>query len=241
LQEKKWKLNYDQILNISTGEKMKKYLLIAVCFIGLTLTAFAQAGYGTELTGNLLIPLGKYAENYKPGFGALVGFYYDVAENFRLAFVTGYLHSGINESTINGNHTDDGSNWDVSGGVGAIPALLSLRLISPGPGMRLYGMVELGLYTYRSSITGSYTVEGQPDPVPVDESEYRFESGFAAGGGVLFPLNEELSVDANLRYHWINDSEYSDVSTTDGTELGSSKIFTIGVGVNWFFVLPQPK
>jgi opacity protein-like surface antigen len=219
---------------------MKKYLLITLCFLGLTFASFAQAGYGTELTGNLIIPLGKYAENYNPGFGALVGFYYDVADNFRLAFVTGYLHSGINESAINGNHSNDGSVWDVSGGVASIPALLSLRLISPGPGMRLYGMVELGLYTYRSSITGSYTVVGNTNPVPVDESEYRFEGGFAAGGGVLFPLNEELSIDANLRYHWINDSEYSDVATTDGTYLGSSKLFTVGVGVNWFFPLKKP-
>jgi len=219
---------------------MKNYLLITLCFLGLTFASFAQAGYGTELTGNLIIPLGKYAENYNPGFGALVGFYYDVADNFRMAFVTGYLHSGINESSINGNHTNDGSVWDVSGGVSSIPALLSLRLISPGPGMRLYGLVELGLYTYRSSITGSYTVVGNTNPVPVDESEYRFEGGFAAGGGVLFPLNEELSIDANLRYHWINDSEYSDVATTDGTYLGSSKLFTIGVGINWFFPLKKP-
>jgi opacity protein-like surface antigen len=219
---------------------MKKYLLLTLCFLGLTFTSYAQAGYGTELTGNLIIPLGKYAENYNPGFGALVGFYYDVADNFRIAFVTGYLHSGINESKINGNHSNDGSVWDVSGGVASIPALLSLRLISPGPGMRLYGLVELGLYTYRSSITGSYTVVGNANPVPVDESEYRFEGGFAAGGGVLFPLNEELSIDANLRYHWINDSEYSDVATTDGTYLGSSKLFTVGVGVNWFFPLKKP-
>ena len=219
---------------------MKKYLLLTLCFFGLAFNSFAQAGYGTELTGNLIIPLGKYAENFNPGFGALVGFYYDVADNFRIAFVTGYLHSGINESEINGNHSNDGSVWDVSGGVASIPALLSLRLISPGPGMRLYGLVELGLYTYRSNITGSYTVVGNANPVPVDESEYRFEGGFAAGGGVLFPLSEELSIDASLRYHWINDSEYSDVATTDGTYLGSSKLFTIGVGVNWFFPLKKP-
>ncbi len=44
---------------------MKKYLLIAICFLDLTLTSFAQAGYGTELTGNLVIPIGKNAENYQ--------------------------------------------------------------------------------------------------------------------------------------------------------------------------------
>jgi opacity protein-like surface antigen len=219
---------------------MKKYLLIALCLLGFNFNINAQAGYGTELTGNLLIPLGKYADDYSPGFGALVGFYYDVADNFRMAFVTGYLRASINESEINGDFTSGGEqgNIDVSGGVSTIPALLSLRLISPGPGMRMYGMIELGLYTYRTSITGTYTLAGVS--TPIDESEYRFEGGFAAGGGVLFPLNEELSIDANLRYHWINDSEYSDVPTSDGTYLGSSKIFSIGVGVNWFFPLKKP-
>ena len=219
---------------------MKNRLLILLCLVVFSLSSYAQPGYGTELTGNLIIPLGKYAEDYRPSFGALVGFYYDVADNFRMAFVTGYLTSSINESKVNGNFTSGGEqgNINVSGGVSSIPALLSLRLISPGPGMRLYGLIELGLYTYRTHITGTYTLAGVS--TPVDESEYRFEGGFVAGGGVLFPLNEELSIDANLRYHWINDSEYSDVPTTDGTYLGSSKLFTLGVGVNWFFPLRKP-
>ncbi|MCL4279275.1 MAG: hypothetical protein KJZ60_06245 [Ignavibacteriaceae bacterium] len=169
---------------------MKKYLLSIMCIMGLTFNCYAQAGYGTELTGNLLIPLGKYADDYSPGFGALVGFYYDIEENFRLAFVTGYLRSSINESKFNGDFTSGGQQGtiDVSGGVSTIPALLSLRLISPGPGMRMYALVELGLYTYKTDISGTYTLGGVS--TPVDESEYRFEGGFAAGGGVLFPLNE---------------------------------------------------
>jgi len=40
---------------------MKKHLLIVICFLALTFTSFAQAGYGTELTGNIVIPIGKNA------------------------------------------------------------------------------------------------------------------------------------------------------------------------------------
>ena len=138
--------------------------------MALSMRANAQMGYGTELNGNLIVPIGKYADDYNLGFGALVGFYYDVADNFRLAFVTGFLRSSINESNINGDFTSGGQqgNVDVSGGVSTIPALLSLRLISPGPGMRMYGLLELGLYTYKTSISGTYTIGSQS--TPVDES-----------------------------------------------------------------------
>ena len=203
------------------------------------MTSFSQYGYGTEVNGNLIIPISKYADDYNIGFGGLVSFYYDITENFRLAFVTCYLRSNINESKVNGDFTSvvQPANINVSGGVGMIPALLSLRLISPIPGMRLSGMIEGGLYTYRTSTSGTYTIGTQV--TPVNQSEYRFESGFTVGGGVLFPLQDELSLDLNLRYCLINDSEYSDVPTSDGTSLGSSKLFSIGVGVNWFFALTE--
>jgi len=219
---------------------MKRKLLIALCFLALTITSFAQYGYGTELNGNILVPVGKNADDYNIGFGALVGFYYDITENFRMALVLGYLRIGINENKINGDFTSGGEqgNVNVSGGVGVIPAILSLRLVSPGPGMRIYGLVEGGLYSYNTSISGTYTIGSQV--TQINESEFRSEAGFAFGGGVLFPLQEELLLDVNVRYNWINDSEYSNVPTTNGTSLANSRYLSLGVGVNWFFPLTKP-
>ncbi|MCW8803457.1 MAG: porin family protein [Ignavibacteriaceae bacterium] len=218
---------------------MKRKLLIALCFLALTITSFAQYGYGTELNGNILVPVGKNADDYNIGFGALVGFYYDITENFRMALVLGYLRIGINENKINGDFTSGGEqgNVNVSGGVGVIPAILSLRLVSPGPGMRIYGLVEGGLYSYNTSISGTYTIGSQV--TQINESEFRSEAGFAFGGGVLFPLQEQLSLDVNVRYNWINDSEYSNVTTTNGTSLANSRYLSLGVGVNWFFPLKK--
>lgn len=210
---------------------MNKNLLIVICFLVLTFTTFAQSGYGTELNGNIVIPIGKNAEYFNLGFGGLVGFYYDVAENFRVALVLGYLRSSVNESKVNEIYASGGEKANITGGVGAIPALISLRLISPGPGMRLYGLIEGGLYSYSTSFSGTYG-----GGAPVDESEFRSEPGIAFGGGVLFPLNKELSLDVNVRYHWVNDSEYIDY---EGTSVANSRLLTIGVGVNWFFTLPN--
>jgi opacity protein-like surface antigen len=215
---------------------MKNLCFIVAIITFISTSAFAQTGYGTELTGNFVVPIGKNADDYSIGFGALVGFYYDITENFRLALVLGYLRMSINEDKINGDFTSGGQagNINISGGVGTIPAIFSLRLVSPGPGMRFYGLLEGGLYTYRTSISGTYTI-GTQAPVQVDESEFRSEPGFAFGGGVLFPLNKELSVDANVRYHWVRDSEY--VNYGSGNSIANSRVLSIGIGVNWFFPL----
>ena len=217
---------------------MRKFVTIVFLFFLFTITSFSQNGYGTEVNGNIVLPIGKNAEDYSIGFGGLVGFYYDVAENFRLALVLGYLRVSINEDKINGDFTSGGQtgNLNVSGGIGAIPAILSLRFISPGPGMRLYGLLEGGLYTYRTSISGTYTIGSDP-PLNVDKSEFRSEPGVAFGGGVLFPLNTELSLDVNVRYHWIRDSEYLNYGS--GNSIANSRLLSLGVGVNWFFPLKQ--
>jgi len=211
---------------------MKTCLLVIAFFISFQTISFSQYGYGTELTGNFVLPIGKNAEYYNVGFGGLVGFYYDITENFRLALALGYLRSGINESKVNSLYASGGQDADIKGGVGAIPALISLRLISPGPGMRFYGMLEGGLYTYRTSFSGTYG-----SGAPVDESEFRSEPGFVFGGGVLFPFNKELSLDVNVRYHWIQDSEYLNYGS--GNSLGNSRLLSLGVGVNWFFPLVE--
>ena len=214
---------------------MKTFLIIIVLLLSLQMSCFSQYGYGTEVNGNIVLPIGKNADDFSLGVGGMVGFYYDLTENFRLALVLGYMRVSINEDKINGDFTSGGSlgNINVSGGVSAIPATLSLRLISPGFGIRFYGLIEGGVYTYRTSIKGTYTIESQV--TSVDKSEFRSEPGFAFGGGILFPLNKELSLDANIRYHWIRDSQYLNYGS--GNSIANSKLLSVGIGANWFFSL----
>lgn len=212
---------------------MKNTLIILSISFLISSFTFSQTGYGTELTGNFVLPIGKNAEYYNVGFGGLVGFYYDITDNFRLALALGYLRLGINESKVNSLYASGGQDADIKGGVGAIPALISLRLISPGPAMRFYGLLEGGLYTYRTSFSGTYG-----SGAPLDESEFRSEAGFVFGGGVLFPLNKELSLDINIRYHWVQDSEYINYA---GSSIANSRLLSLGIGVNWFFPLTSSK
>lgn len=214
---------------------VKSVYLVVMMLMFISSVSFTQTGYGTEVTGNYVLPIGKGAEDYNAGPGVLVGFYYDLTDNLRLALVLGYLSLGINEDRINGDFSSGGQagNLTISGGIAAIPAIFSLRLLSPGRQVRFYGLLEGGLYTYSTSISGTYTLGSQT--IPVDESEFRSEPGFVFGGGLLFPLNEELSLDLNVRYHWVRDSEYLNYGS--GSSIANSRLISLGLGVNWYFPL----
>lgn len=214
---------------------VKSVYLVVMMLMFVSSVSFAQTGYGTEVTGNYVLPIGKGAEDYNAGPGVLVGFYYDITDNLRLALVLGYLRVGINEDRVNGDFSSGGQagNLTISGGIGAIPAIFSLRLISPGGKLKFYGLLEGGLYTYSKSISGTYTIGSKT--IPVDESEFRSEPAFVFGGGLLFPLNEELSLDLNVRYHWVQDSEF--LNYGPGNSLANSRLISLGLGVNWFFPL----
>lgn len=205
-------------------------IIVLFCFIN---TAYSQLGYGSEVSGILAIPTEKDASIYNVGFGGLAGFYYDVDDKIRLSLVIGFIRLGVNNDELNNklSNANQGS-ANINGSTTAIPVILSFRLITPGPKMRFYGLLEAGIYTYWSKAEGTY-FPGDGE-VPIDKSEFRSEPGFTAGGGMLFPLNEELNIDFNVRYTFVQDSEYLNLG---GTSVATSQMLLLGVGVNWFFPL----
>lgn len=216
---------------------MKKFFSVFLVLVTMQFYSFGQVGYGTDVTGNVALPIGKNSNFYNTGFGGLISFYYDITENFRLALMLGYIRVGINGDEINKEFQQSSlsGSIEVTGGLGTIPALLSLRLVSPGPGLRFYGLIEGGIYTYRTSASGKYIIGSQV--TPIDKSEFRSEPGVAFGGGILYPFNDELSLDLNIRYHWIQDSEYLNFQFGSSSTVATSQLLTFGAGVNWFFPL----
>jgi len=212
---------------------LKKLSIIIIFLLFFTITSYSQQGYGSEVSGVLAIPTGKDARIYNVGFGGLTGFYYDVDDKIRLSLVLGFIRLGVSNDELNkklGNANKGSANID--GSTTAIPVILSFRLITPGSKMRFYGLLEAGIYTYWSKAEGTY-FPGDGE-VPIDKSEFRSEPGFTAGGGVLFPINEELNIDFNVRYTFVQDSEYLDLG---GTSVATSQMLLLGVGLNWFFPL----
>ncbi len=213
---------------------LKRLSVIAIVLLFFTNSSYSQQGYGSEISGVFAIPTGKDAQIYNVGFGGLAGFYYDVDDKIRLSLVLGFIRLGLSNDELNKKlGTANKGSAKINGSTTAIPVILSFRLITPGPKMRFYGLLEAGVYTYWTKAKGTY-FPGDGE-VPIDESEFRSEVGLAVGGGVLFPLSEDLNLDFNVRYHFIRDSEYLNLGNTVAST--TSQILTIGLGVNWFFPL----
>ena len=103
-------------------------------------------------------------------------------------------------------------------------------LITPDNPVRIYGALEGGLWTYWTSVSGTFNNNG--GIVTIDKSEFRSEAGFAAGMGILFRLSQVMSLDIGVKYQFVQDSEYLNVNRSS---IETSRLIMIGAGLNWNF------
>jgi hypothetical protein len=221
--------------------RMKNLLAISMIALLFAPISLGQRSYGSDLSATVAIPVGPNAEYFKLGFGAVGGFYYEMESNWRVGLTLGFIRTGINGDEVNKQFQSLGQEGSIAleGHVSIIPILLSLKYVMPGPSTRFYGIIEGGLYTYWTKANGTITYTGPSGgDVPVEQSDFSSEIGFNFGFGLLFPINEEISVDANARYHIVKNSGTIHVNYNTGEEsVGSSNFLSIGVGANWNFDL----
>lgn len=216
---------------------MKRLLTLSTLIILLSSSSHSQLTYGTDISGSFMIPVGKFSEGFKPGIGALLGFYYDMDESTRLSIIFGYSRWGVDSEGLTKALGGDGTinRLELTGAARGIPLLLSLRMVTPGPGMRLYGMIEAGIYAYWVKASGKLYQDSLISDVSLD-NKFRSEPGFNLGFGALLPLEEGISLDISARYHFVQDSQYYsfDRWATSGT-LTTSQYLSFSVGVSYSF------
>ena len=218
---------------------MKKTLLFLLTYSFASGIAQGQPSYGVDIAAAAGVPTGKSAELYNPGFGVQGGFFYDLESNVRLGISLGYIRFGLDQEALRKQYGLQGGtgSLEASGGVGGIPILLSVRLITPKTsGPRFYGLLEGGLYIYRSSISGTIT-DDLGNRAPIENSEFRTESGVALGLGGSLPVGENLYADLNVKYHFVRDSEFSLSATGNTAAVGTSQFLTLALGVTYSFPL----
>ena len=231
---------------------MKNIFLVAILLFTFSNISFSQKSYGSDLSATVAIPTGPSSEYFKTGYGAIGGFYYEMESNWRIGLTLGFIRSGLNSTDINSyfqTRIPDGTEGtvDIDGSVSTIPILLSCKYMIPsGASTKFYGIIEGGLYTYWTKAKGKivYTLP-TPGEVPFDESEFSSEIGLNIGLGALFSVSDNVSIDANIRYHFVRnegtikikyDNNYYD--SYGGEEaVGTSNFINFGIGANWNFDL----
>jgi len=179
--------------------------------------------------------VGKDASFYHTGLGIRAGAFYDLEPNIRLAFVLGLVRSKLDADAITKQYQIQGGRGtvEVDGGLTAFPILVSVRLISPPRGVRFYGDLELGIFTYWTKASGQIVETTGITPVP-ERSEFRSEPGGSLGLGFLFALGETLSLDAGVRYSFVNDSEYASYTgSTTTVSITTSQVLGFALGLSY--------
>ena len=216
--------------------KTIRILLTVIAFAG---NSFAQGKtYGTQISGLVAIPTGRFSDSFSTGFGGFGAMFYDLETYARLTLSGGYTTWSVNNDGITEQYEEQNGDGTISasGHIAAIPLLIGIQLITPGP-MRMYGTLEGGLYLYSVDVSATITDQnGVTSNVPLDNS-FRSEPAFVLGGGVLFPLQETTSLDVAARYHFVNNTDVSTSSAS--TNIGTSQYFSLSIGLNYSFPLPQ--
>ena len=228
---------------------MKNIFIIAIILLLLSNNSFSQKSYGSDLSATVAIPTGPSSEFFKTGYGVIGGFYYEYDSNWRVGLTLGFIRFGANSTELTNYFqtrlpVGTSGTVDISGSVSTIPILLSCKYVIPsGASTKFYGIIEGGLYTYWTKAEGKiiYTA---PDPgeVPLDKSEFSSEIGWDLGFGALFSVSENVSIDANVRYHFVRNEgtikvNYDSQGYYDEESVGSSHFVNIGIGANWNFDL----
>jgi hypothetical protein len=215
------------------------WLLAVVLFFGAAAPSFAQGQgeYGTDFNGGIMIPTGKYAKYFKPGFIVQGGAYTGLSKAVRFGFGIGYFRSNVDGETysedLSSNYSGD---YTVDGSLKGLPLLLTLRLVTPGPGMRFYGLLDAGIYCYWVKLEGTATGTSSPAPLPFEE-QFFAEPGVVFGFGGLLPVGANVSLDLSVRYNLVKDANYAETYDDNEFAMNTSQFLGIQIGVNYSFPL----
>lgn len=214
-----------------------RFLLPALALILVTGgSSVAQLTYGSEVTGNLMIPTSSFSDAFKTGYGGTLGMFFDMQDNMRVTLSGGYLSSCVKESGVQSMYEQAGGTGTISptGSAKTIPLLLGLQLITPGP-MRVYGALEAGIYVYTVNVSATITDNtGSANVQLADET--RTEFGVNVGFGALFPLRDDVSATAGVKYHFVQTSDFrSTAGGSSGLTLSTNQFLSFALGLNWAF------
>jgi hypothetical protein len=180
---------------------MKRLLLVvAVLFFvaAVTVPASAQGKFSLSIGGDVLVPMGTFGDAYSIGFGGSARGEYAFTPEVSGGATVGYY-------TWTAKDVPAGDSKPKFSGVPV--RVYGKYFFMPPNTPRVYGMVELGLFFWSSSVA-SYSTTGS-------------DFNFAPGVGIEIPAGDKVKMDLSARY---------DLITTSGETTGN---LGIRAGVNF--------
>jgi hypothetical protein len=214
-------------------------LLAALLILGTAGPVFAQSQgeYGTEFNGGVMLPAGKYAKYFQPGFILQGGAYTGLSKAVRFGFSIGYIHSDVDGEAYSKDISDlNSGDYTINGSLKGLPLLLTLRMVTPGQGMRFYGLLDAGVYCYWVKLEGTTTGTSSPAPLPFEE-QFFAEPGVAVGFGGLLPVGTNVALDLSVRYHIVKDANYAQTYSDNEFAMNTTTFLGFQLGVNYSFPL----
>ncbi len=217
----------------------------AYCFLAVLMLctfnapSFSQSAgeYGTEFNGGVMVATGKYANYFNPGYIFQGGAYSGLSESIRFGIAIGYIHSTVDGEAVSADlsSTNPGA-YTIEGSLKGLPLLLSLRMVTPGKGMRFYGLLDAGVYCYWVKLEGTTTGTSAPAPLPFEE-QFFSEPGVVFGFGGLYPVGANVFLDLSVRYHLVKNANYAEYYDSDTFSMNTSQFLGIQLGLNYAFPL----
>lgn len=152
---------------------MKKLITIVFVFTFVSSSSFGQLSGGGS--GGFLTPLGEAGGDTQFGLNLLGR--YAVSDQFNVGVNIGYYQRSQSAAFI-GN---------VVGFT--LPTTLCAEYILTDDDLRLYGVADLGLYTFGARVSGNTNSDSF--------------LGLAGGAGAKYAINRELDLDVSVKYHFV--------------------------------------
>ncbi len=217
--------------------KRQRLVLAALCILSGTTPCFAQGGYGSTYQIDGAFPLGVFSNSFKTGYGGHVEFYMETENYLRFYVSVGFAHWNLDHDKVNERYMASGGKGtlQLDGRVNAFPLMLGVKLLTAQQQFRIYGLLEVGIVLDGAKVSGQKIENGSPT-TNIDESSSESVAGLNFGGGILYALSDELSLDLGTRYHLVKTNTYYRTDFYGNqTEISSDKYLSVSLGLTYAF------
>ncbi|MBI4535052.1 MAG: hypothetical protein HY708_02155 [Ignavibacteriae bacterium] len=201
---------------------MKKFVLAVVVLalvVAVGNVSSAAGKMALSVGGDVLIPMGTFADGASTGFGGSVRFQYDFTPMFSAGITSGYYTWSGKDQTVLGATIKGVS-------LKGVPArAFGKYYFMPAGGARVYGIAELGVFFSSVTVPSQTVTIGGVSVTTPEASASSTDFNYAPGLGVELPLGSgNAKIDVSARYDGIATS-----GSTSGS-VGGRVGVTFGLG-----------